>query len=53
MLGRIFNGRGDPVDGGAPIIPDAYLDVNGNPMNPYSATTRLSSSRQVSPPLTE
>ena len=36
MLGRIFNGRGDPVDGGAPIIPDAYLDVNGNPMNPYS-----------------
>ncbi|HAH68869.1 MAG TPA: V-type ATP synthase subunit B, partial [Synergistaceae bacterium] len=36
MLGRIFNGRGDPIDGGAPIIPDAYLDVNGNPMNPYS-----------------
>ncbi|NLL41523.1 MAG: V-type ATP synthase subunit B [Synergistaceae bacterium] len=36
MLGRIFNGRGDPVDGSAPIIPDAYLDVNGNPMNPYS-----------------
>ncbi|HOS02856.1 MAG TPA: V-type ATP synthase subunit B, partial [Candidatus Hydrogenedentes bacterium] len=36
MLGRIFNGRGDPIDGGAPIIPDAYLDVNGNPMNPYA-----------------
>jgi len=36
MLGRIFNGRGDPIDGGAPIIPETSLDVNGNPMNPYS-----------------
>ncbi|MCD8391699.1 MAG: V-type ATP synthase subunit B [Cloacibacillus porcorum] len=36
MLGRIFNGRGDPSDGGAAIIPEAYLDVNGNPMNPFS-----------------
>lgn len=36
MLGRIFNGRGAPIDGGAAIIPEAYLDVNGNPMNPFS-----------------
>ena len=36
MLGRIFNGRGTPIDGGAPIIPEAELDVNGNPMNPFS-----------------
>jgi V/A-type H+-transporting ATPase subunit B len=36
MLGRIFNGRGMPIDGGADIIPDDYLDVNGNPMNPFS-----------------
>lgn len=36
MLGRIFNGRGDPIDGGAPIIPEAYLDVNGAPINPFS-----------------
>lgn len=36
MLGRIFNGRGEPIDGGAPIIPETYLDVNGNPMNPFS-----------------
>lgn len=36
MLGRIFNGRGDPIDGGPAIIPDSYLDVNGNPMNPFS-----------------
>lgn len=36
MLGRIFNGRGAPIDGGADIIPEKDLDVNGNPMNPYS-----------------
>ena len=36
MLGRIFNGRGDPIDGGAQIIPEAYLDVNGDPINPFS-----------------
>ena len=36
MLGRVFNGRGDPIDGGAPIIPDKAIDVNGLPMNPYS-----------------
>ncbi|MDR1133910.1 MAG: V-type ATP synthase subunit B [Synergistaceae bacterium] len=36
MLGRIFNGRGAPIDGGADIIPETALDVNGNPMNPYS-----------------
>lgn len=36
MLGRIFNGRGEPIDGGPAIIPDDNLDINGNPMNPYS-----------------
>ena len=36
MLGRIFNGRGAPIDGGDNIIPETTLDVNGNPMNPYS-----------------
>ena len=36
MLGRIFNGRGEPIDGGAPILPDAKLDINGMPMNPFS-----------------
>ena len=29
MLGRIFNGRGDPIDGGPAIIPETTLDVNG------------------------
>ena len=36
MLGRVFNGRGDPIDGGAPIIPEKSIDVNGLAMNPYS-----------------
>jgi V/A-type H+-transporting ATPase subunit B len=36
MMGRIFNGRGAPIDGGADIIPETSLDVNGNPMNPFS-----------------
>jgi len=36
ILGRIFNGRGDPIDGGTSIIPDKMLDINGYPINPYS-----------------
>ncbi|WP_300523689.1 V-type ATP synthase subunit B [Aminiphilus sp.] len=36
MLGRVFNGRGEPIDGGAQIIPKKRLDINGYPMNPYS-----------------
>jgi V/A-type H+-transporting ATPase subunit B len=34
MLGRVFNGMGDPRDGGAPIIPEKKLDINGAPINP-------------------
>lgn len=34
MLGRVFNGMGQPIDGGPEIIPDAYMDINGLPMNP-------------------
>lgn len=34
MLGRVFDGLGRPIDGGAPIIPEKRLDVNGTPMNP-------------------
>jgi len=36
MLGRILNGVGKPIDGGAPVIAQARLDVNGSPINPYS-----------------
>ena len=34
MLGRVFDGMGRPIDGGAPIIPEASLDINGSPINP-------------------
>ena len=34
MLGRVFNGMGQPIDGGPAILPEAYRDINGLPMNP-------------------
>jgi len=34
MLGRVFNGMGRPIDGGPEILAEAYLDINGLPMNP-------------------
>ena len=34
MLGRVFNGMGEPIDGGPEILADAYRDINGLPMNP-------------------
>jgi V/A-type H+-transporting ATPase subunit B len=36
MLGRIFNGIGEPIDGGPIPFTEDYRDVNGLPMNPYS-----------------
>ncbi|MEM1676034.1 MAG: V-type ATP synthase subunit B [Desulfurococcaceae archaeon] len=36
MLGRIFDGMGRPIDGGPPIVPEEYLDINGSPLNPAS-----------------
>jgi len=36
ILGRIFNGMGKPLDGAPPIIPEDYLDINGEPINPAS-----------------
>ena len=34
ILGRVFDGLGNPIDGGPPIIPEKRLDINGLPMNP-------------------
>ncbi|MDD6012820.1 MAG: V-type ATP synthase subunit B [Oscillospiraceae bacterium] len=34
MLGRVFDGLGRPIDGGASILPEKRMDVNGTPMNP-------------------
>ncbi len=36
ILGRVFNGTGEPKDGGAEIIAEKRLNINGNPINPYS-----------------
>ena len=34
IMGRIFSGSGDPIDGGPAIIPEDYRDVNGGLVNP-------------------
>ena len=34
MLGRVFDGMGRAIDGGAEIIAEKKLDINGLPMNP-------------------
>lgn len=36
LLGRIFNGLGEPTDGYPPIISSEKINVNGNPINPYA-----------------
>ena len=36
MLGRVFDGTGNPIDNAPPIIPEDRRDINGNPINPYS-----------------
>jgi V/A-type H+-transporting ATPase subunit B len=34
MLGRVFNGMGEPIDGGPAILAEEHKDINGLPMNP-------------------
>jgi len=34
LLGRVFNGIGEPIDGGPKIIPEKRVDINGSPINP-------------------
>ena len=36
MLGRTFNGIGEPIDGLGDIISDVKLDINGKPLNPVT-----------------
>ena len=38
MLGRIFNGSGQPIDGGPPVMPEEYLDIQGSSINPSERT---------------
>ncbi|MGI5848458.1 MAG: V-type ATP synthase subunit B [Christensenellales bacterium] len=34
MLGRVFDGMGQPIDDGPAIIPEKRMDINGQPINP-------------------
>ena len=34
MLGRVFNGSGDPIDQGPPVLPEQVLSIMGQPINP-------------------
>ena len=36
MLGRVFNGLGEPLDGGPPPAGRIELDINGKPINVVS-----------------
>jgi V/A-type H+-transporting ATPase subunit B len=36
LLGRVFNGLGEPIDGYGNIFSSTSLDVNGLPINPYA-----------------
>jgi V-type H+-transporting ATPase subunit B len=38
MLGRIFNGSGKPIDNGPPVLAEAFLDIQGKPINPCMRT---------------
>lgn len=38
MLGRVFNGSGKPIDGGPPVLAEAYLDIQGSSINPSERT---------------
>ncbi len=38
ILGRVFDGSGEPIDRGPKIIPDDHFDITGAPINPEART---------------
>ena len=52
ILGRVFDGMGNPMDGGPEIIPEKRLDIKGAPINPAQEFTLRNSSRLAYLPLT-
>ncbi len=48
MLGRIFDGSGNPLDDGPAIVPEKKLDINGAPINPASRESLKTLFKQVS-----
>lgn len=44
ILGRIFNGSGEPIDGGPQLSADRHLEIGGPSVNP---TTRVTPTRMI------
>jgi len=38
-LGRVCNGRGEPLDGGPPVVGSTHSDIAGSPINPAARET--------------
>ena len=38
IVGRVFNGAGQPIDGLGPVYAEKFEDINGSPINPVSRT---------------
>ncbi|KAG8537876.1 hypothetical protein GDO81_023654 [Engystomops pustulosus] len=38
LPGRVFNGSGKPIDNGPPVMAEDFLDINGQPINPFGRT---------------
>jgi len=36
LLGRVFNGMGQPIDGGPEVFPEEITEITGSPINPWS-----------------
>ncbi len=36
MLGRVFDGAGKPIDGGAEVLAEKHIDISGQAINPFS-----------------
>merc|ERR1712212_199254 len=38
MLGRVFNGSGKAIDNGPAVLAEDFLDIQGQPINPWART---------------
>ncbi len=36
ILGRVYDGSGNPRDDTPPLLPDKRIDINGSPINPFA-----------------
>jgi V-type H+-transporting ATPase subunit B len=49
MLGRIFNGSGNPIDQGPKVFAEDYLDINGTFLHHRRTQTLLTTHHEGSP----